>query len=89
MYRLPYGLQATFTANPLEYVTTLPFVWVTGADISPSGSTLGLTSTVEGWSWSRQAVHSWAEELAFWSPQPCSLNLVPAPQREAITVTDT
>jgi len=89
VYRLPYGLQATFTANPLVYVTTLPFVYVTGADISPSGSTLGLTNTLEGWSWRRQGEHSWAEELAYWSPSPCSLHLVAAPQREAITVTDT
>ena len=50
VYTVPHGWD-----NPriLEYVTTLPLMLVTGADISPSGDTLALTNYGEVWSWSK------------------------------------
>ena len=76
--------------NPriLEYVTTLPLMLVTGADISPSGDTLALTNYGEGWSWSKSdRLTSWVDFLRT-GPSPCTLPLKTEMQREAIAVTE-
>lgn len=72
----------------LEHIGTLPLFWVTGGDISPSGSTLGLTNKEEAWSFSKPADQSWVEYLAS-GPEPCLLQLEEEEQRESLAVTDT
>ena len=85
VYTVPHGWD-----NPriLEYVTTLPLMLVTGADISPSGDTLALTNYGEGWSWSKSdRLTSWVDFLRT-GPSPCTLPLKTEMQREAIAVTE-
>jgi len=71
----------------LVHVATLPLFWVTGADISPSGLTLGLTNKQTAWSFARPEGVTWAQHLAT-QPRPCQLILEEEEQREAIAVTD-
>ena len=85
VFKVPHGWDDPKT---LEYVVTLPYMLVTGADISPSGDTLALTNYGEGWSWSKpDGQVPWADFLRT-GPTPCSLPLKQEMQREAITVTD-
>merc|ERR1711971_259772 len=85
VFKVPNGWDNLKT---LEYVVTLPYTLVTGADISPSGDTLALTNYGEGWSWSKPDDQvAWAEFLKT-RPTPCSLPLKQEMQREAITFTD-
>ena len=86
VFKVPHGWDNPKT---LEYVATLPYMLVTGADISPSGDTLALTNYGEGWSWHKPDGHKrpWADFLKT-RPTSCSLTLKQELQREAITVTD-
>ena len=84
VFKVPHGWADPKT---LEYVATLPYKFVTGADISPSGDTLALTNYGEGWSWSKPDGLPWVDFLKT-EPTPCNLPLKQEMQREAITVTD-
>ena len=66
---------------------SLPYKFVTGADISPSGDTLALTNYGEGWSWSKPDGLPWVDFLKT-EPTPCNMPLKKEMQREAITVTN-
>jgi len=84
VFKVPHG---SGDPKTLEYVVSLPYKLVTGADISPSGNTLALTNYGEGWSWRKPDGLPWADFLKT-GPTPCSLRLKQEVQREAITVTD-
>ena len=57
----------------LEYVTTLPNMLVTGADISPTGDILAMTKTGEGWRWRKRCgLMAWADFFRT-GPTPCRL----------------
>jgi hypothetical protein len=57
----------------LEYVTTLPDMLITGADISPTGDILALTYNGEGWRWGKSdGLMAWADFLRT-GPPPCRL----------------
>lgn len=71
----------------LQHIATLPLFWVTGADISPSGSTLALTNKQTAWTFSKGGDATWIETLAS-SPAPCQLMLEEEVQREAVAATD-
>lgn len=71
----------------LENIGTLPLYWVTGADISPSGTTLALTNKWVAWSYRKPDDQSWVEYLAS-DPTHCNLILEDEEQRESIAVTD-
>jgi len=75
------------TGGALQHIATLPLFWVTGADISPSGSTLGLTNKQTAWSFTKGEGETWVDFLAS-SPVPCQLILEEEIQREAIAATD-
>jgi len=78
VYKVPRGSNDTLYPRvrvTLEYVTTLPSMLVTGADISPTGDILALTNNGEGWSWRKpDSLMSWADFLRT-GPTPCGLNL--------------
>jgi len=84
VYKVPHN---NANVKTLEKITTLPYKKVTGADISPSGNTLALTSYGEGWSWHKPSQLSWANFLKS-NPTPCKLNLKQENQREAIAITN-
>ena len=84
VFKVPHGWDDPKT---LEYVATLPYKLVTGADISPSGDTLALTNYSEGWSWNKPDGLPWVDFLRT-EPTPCSLPLKQEMQREAISATD-
>ena len=84
VFKVPHGAGDLKT---LEYITTLPYKLVTGADISPSGNTLALTSYGEGWTWHKESGVSWANFLKS-KPTPCRLSLRREVQREAIAINE-
>jgi len=84
-YPAPQNTEEVFT---LEHVTTLEMFWITGADISPDGSTLALTNKQEAFAWLKDEGSSWADHL-LQNPQPCLLQLEEEEQREAIAATNT
>jgi len=85
VFKVPHGWGDPKT---LEYIATLPYIKVTGADISPSGDTLALTNYWEGWSWTKPYPSTpWADFLKTY-PTPCNIPVKEEPQREAIAVTD-
>jgi len=74
VYKVPQGSGNSKTkTKKLEYVTTLPNMLVTGADISPSGDILAMTETGEGWRWRKSCgLMAWADFLRT-RPTPCRL----------------
>jgi len=72
----------------LEYITTLPMKYVTGADISPTGNTLAITNLAEGYSYTKTAGVSWGDFLKGYGSYFCTLRINYLPQMEAIAVTE-
>merc|ERR1712183_988642 len=87
VYKVPQGSGHSKTKTKrLQYVTTLPNMLVTGADISPSGDILALTNNGEGWRWRKSdGLMAWADFLKT-GPNPC--RLYQEEQLETITVAD-
>ena len=76
VYKVPQssGVSKTKTKK-LEYVTTLPNMLVTGADISPTGDILAMINNGEGWRWTKSDnLMAWADFLRT-RPAPCRLYL--------------
>jgi len=72
VYKVAQGSGDSRTRK-LWYVTTLPNMLVTGADISPSGDILVMTVTGEGWRWRKSCgLMAWADFLRT-RPTPCRL----------------
>ena len=60
VFKVPQRLGDSRTKT-LEYVTTLPDMLVTAADMSPSGDILYLSNNHEGWRWRKpNSLMSWA-----------------------------
>merc|ERR1712130_550609 len=76
VYQVPQSSGASKTkTKKLEYVTTLPNMLVTGADISLTGDILALINKGEGWRWRKSdSLMAWADFLRT-GPAPCRLYL--------------
>ena len=88
VYRYPWSLRQEGKSMKLEYITTLPLLTVTGADISPSGNTLAITNLWEGFSYTKPDGMSWKDYLKDNAYSYCSLKLQAMQQIEAIAVTE-
>ena len=88
VYRYPMSKREAGKSLTLEYITTLPMKYVTGADISPTGNTLAITNLAEGYSYTKTAGVSWGDFLKGYGSYFCTLRINYLPQMEAIAVTE-
>jgi hypothetical protein len=88
VYRYKWSLREEGKSMRLEYITTLPLLTVTGADISPSGNTLAITNLWTGFSYTKPDGMQWSDWLKGNEHSYCSLNLHQMEQMEAIAVTE-
>jgi len=88
VFRYPWALREEGKSMMLEYITTLPLLTVTGADISPTGNTLAITNLWEGFSYTKPAGVSWGDYLKTQQNSYCKLAFNQLPQMEAIAVTE-
>jgi len=87
VFRYPAPQSESLNPFTLEHVGTLPLYWITGGDISPSGSILGLTNKQVAFGLTKPDGQDWAQFLAS-GPEICTLHLEDEEQRESIAVTD-
>ena len=88
VYRYPAANQVPNSNYPLEKLTTLPILQVTGADITPEGHRLAIVNYGGvGYGLERPEGISWAD---FFRGQPslCEFSVAPQVQREAVAATN-
>merc|ERR1712066_723399 len=84
VYRYKWALREEGKSMRLEYITTLPLLTVTGADISPSGNTLAITNLWQGFSYTKPDGMSCKDYLKSNAYSYCELQLHAMDQIEAI-----